>query len=98
MMAKKMEDKITKEKLEKYFSITEKALEIAKKSISKGREKEAKEVLDMVSAYLADSKYFEKQGNYVNAFAAINYAHGWLDTGSRLGVFDVKDNKLFVVR
>jgi len=93
-----MENQITKEKIEKYRKLTEKALEIAKKAISKGREKEAKEILDMVSAYLSDAKYFEKQGNYVNAFAAINYAHGWLDSGSKLGIFDVKDSRLFVIR
>jgi hypothetical protein len=34
----------------------------------------------------------------VTAFAALNYAHGWLDAGARLGLFDVgKDNVLFTV-
>ena len=93
-----MKDKITKEKIEKYFSITEKALEEAKKHINKKKKKDAKKILEMVSCYLADAKYFRKEGNYVNAFACINYAHGWLDSGSRLGIFNVKDNKLFVIK
>jgi len=93
-----MQNKITKAKLEKYFSITEKALNIARKKIKKTKEKQAKEIIDMAINYLNDAKYFEQQGDYVNAFAAINYAHGWLDTGSRLGIFNVKDSKLFVVR
>ena len=36
--------------------------------------------------------------DYVTAFAALNYAHGWLDAGARIGVFDVNhDSKLFTV-
>ena len=90
-------DKITKEKLEKYFSITERALKIAKKHIDKKKTKQAKEIIEMVSNYLSDAKYFQKQGNYINTFAAINYAHGWLDSGARLKIFKVKDNKLFTI-
>jgi len=101
-----MKDKTTNKKinlicerrLEKYFLVTEKALSIAKKKINKKREKEAKEIIDMVTNYLSDAKYFRQEGNYVNAFACINYAHGWLDSGSRLGIFNVKDSKLFVVK
>ena len=88
---------VCKARIDKYENLTEKALEIAKKSIAKGREKDASEIIEMVSCYLSDAKHFEKQGHYVNAFACVNYAHGWLDAGSRLGIFDVKDNKLFVV-
>jgi hypothetical protein len=89
---------ICERRLERYFSITEKALRIAGKSINPEKQQEAKEILEMVSCYLSDAKYFQKQGHYVNSFAAINYAHGWLDSGSRLGIFLVKDKKLFVVK
>ena len=91
------EDKITKEKLDKYRKITEKAFDIAKKSISKGKEKEAKEILIMVEAYLSDSKHFEKKNDLVNSFGAIYYAHGWLDCGARLKIFDVSDSSLFTI-
>lgn len=89
--------KITEQKLKKYFLITEKALAVAKKSIAKGKkeQKQGAEIINMVENYLSDAKYFEKQGNHVNAFAALNYAHGWLDAGARLKIFNVKDNKLF---
>ena len=93
-----MIDKIPKEKLNKYFKITEKALTKAKKSISKGKEKDAKEILEMASNYFSDSKHFQEKGDFVNAFAALNYAHGWLDSGARLEIFNVKDDKLFTVR
>ena len=89
--------KITKEIIEKYRKITEKAANMAKTSISKGREKEAKEIITMVEAYLSDSKHFEKQGDLINAFGAVYYAHGWLDAGARLKIFDVSDDKLFTI-
>ena len=37
-----------------------------------------------VDCYLKDSKHFQEKGDYVNAFGALNYAHGWLDSGARL--------------
>jgi uncharacterized protein len=91
-----MQDKISKDKIKKYRELTEKALGVAKKSVLK--KEESDEIIKMVSAYLSDSEYFEKEGDFVNAFAAINYAHGWLDSGARLGIFDVKDDKLFTIR
>jgi len=93
----KMQDKITMQKIEKYRNLTTKALKLAEKNIVKGKEQEAKEIIQMVSCYLKDSEYFEKQGHLVNAFACLNYAHGWLDAGARLKIFNVKDNKLFTI-
>ncbi|MDO8623422.1 MAG: DUF357 domain-containing protein [archaeon] len=93
-----MEDQITKEKLEKYFNLTEKALKEIKTKIIKRREKDAKEIIDMAENYLSDAGYFQKKGDFVNAFAAINYSHGWIDCGVRLGIFNVKDRKLFTIR
>lgn len=89
---------ITKEKLEKYFATTTKALEIIKKNVIKGKEKQAKEIINMVENYLSDAKHFEKKGDFVNTFAAINYSHGWIDSGVRLEIFNVDDNKLFTVK
>ena len=55
-----------------------------KKNIIKGREKQAKEIIDMAENYVSDAKHFEKKGHFVNAFGALNYAHGWIDAGVRL--------------
>ncbi len=93
-----MQDKITKEKLEKYFNLTATALKEVKKKIIRGKKKYAKEIIEMVENYLSDAKHFEKNGNWVDAFAALNYAHGWLDSGVRLDIFDVKDDRLFTVK
>jgi uncharacterized protein len=91
-------DRITKESLENYRKITEKAFDIVKKNIMKDKKEESKKIFEMVECYLSDSKHFEKQGDLVNSFGAIYYAHGWIDCGVRLGIFDVHDDKLFTVR
>jgi len=92
-----MDNEISKEKLAKYFDLTSRALGEVKGNVFAGREKDAKEIIDMVSNYLSDAKHFEGKGDFVDAFAALNYAHGWLDSGVRLKVFDVTDDKLFTV-
>ncbi len=89
---------ITKEKLERYFDLTSRALVQVKEHIFDGREKDAKEIIEMVENYLSDARHFEEKGDWVDAFGALNYAHGWLDCGVRLGVFDVDDDALFTVR
>jgi len=52
----------------------------------------------MVENYLSDARHFEKKEDFVNAFAALNYAHGWIDSGVRLEVFEVDDDKLFTIK
>jgi len=93
-----MQNKILLNKLNKYFRITSKALFIAKKNIIKGKESEAKEIIEMVTNYLSDAKHFQSKKDFVNSFAAINYAHGWLDAGVRLNVFNTKNNRLFTIK
>lgn len=93
-----MENTISQEKLNKYFNLTSTALEIVKKSIIQGKEAQAKEIIEMVENYLSDAKHFENKKDFINAFAALNYAHGWLDSGVRLDVFDVDDDKLFTIK
>ena len=93
-----MEDKITKQKIQKYKTLTQNALAIAKKSVIKGKENYSREIFDMVENYLSDAQHFEDKGDLVNAFAALNYAHGWLDSGVRLDIFKVEDDKLFTIK
>ncbi len=62
------------------------------------RDCQAKVVFDMARRYFEDAKHFKDKGDWVTAFAALNYAHGWLDAGARLGLFDVgHDSELFTV-
>ena len=88
---------ITEEKLKKYFSITEKAL--GKVKIHEKYKGEAEKILAMAQRYFDDAKYFyNEKKDLVTAFGALNYAHGWIDCGAHLGYFDVKDDKLFVLK
>ncbi len=92
-----MENEITVDKLNKYFKLTETALKEAAKNIFDKKKNEANEILEMVKNYVSDAHHFKDKDDFVNAFAALNYAHGWLDSGVRLRIFDVHDDKLFTV-
>ena len=91
---------ISQEHLEKYLKITDKAikkLKIAVPERSYLREL-ADDFLEMAESYTSDAKKLSKDGDLVNAFACINYAHGWLDCGARMGLFDVdEDDQLFTL-
>ncbi len=93
-----MENEITSKKIQKYKTLTKKALDIAKNSVIKRKETYAQEIFEMVENYISDAEHFENKKDLVNAFAALNYAHGWIDAGVRLDIFDVGDNKLFTIK
>jgi len=88
---------ITKEKLKAYFSITKEALDMVKGKLDSERKDLAEDFLDMASRYYRDAEHFYEKEDYVNAFAALNYAHGWLDAGARSRLFLVNDSRLFTV-
>lgn len=95
-----MQDRISQEKIAKYLDTTKRALDKLKvaapaRSFNK---KMADSFLEMANAYYSDAKHFHGKGDYVNAFACVNYAHGWLDAGARIGLFEVgEDDKLFTL-
>jgi len=93
-----MDSNVPEERLERYFALTREALAMAKKAPkADGREDEAATVLDMAQRYYDDASHFRKHGREVDAFACLNYAHGWLDCGARLGLYKVNDSRLFTV-
>lgn len=58
----------------------------------------ADDFLRMARSYYEDALHFQEIGDKVNAFASVNYAHGWLDCGARIGLFDVGgDDQLFTL-
>jgi hypothetical protein len=95
-----MQDTISSEKLEKYLDTTKRALDklkIATPPRSFGR-RMAEDFLTMATSYYNDALHFRSIGDFINAFASVNYAHGWLDCGARIGLFDVgEDDKLFTL-
>ncbi|MCJ2533143.1 MAG: DUF357 domain-containing protein [Candidatus Thermoplasmatota archaeon] len=93
-------DTITIERVEKYIALTSDALiklRIAAPDRSFNR-KLAEDFLTMARSYFEDAKEFARKGDLTNAFACVNYAHGWLDSGARIGLFDVGgDDQLFTL-
>jgi hypothetical protein len=91
---------ITAAKIERYLETTRRALDKVK-IIAPPRSfaaRIAENFLDMARRYHQDAVHFRSKGDVVNAFATVNYAHGWLDAGARLGVFDVgQDDILFTL-
>lgn len=95
-----MRDRISEDHLKRYLDLTGKALErlsVAAPTRSFGR-RLAEDFLEMANSYYSDAKHFMENQDFVNAFACINYSHGWLDCGARLGLFDVGgDDQLFTL-
>ena len=91
---------ITDEKMAKYLDITTKArkkLKIASPVRSFDR-RLAIHFLDTSESYFKEAVDYRKENDYVRAFAAVNYAHAWLDGGARIGLFDVEeDDVLFTL-
>ena len=89
-----------RELVEKDIALTEKAL--AKAAIAPPQRshlrKIAEDFVEMARAYYEDAKHFREKGELEKALANVNYAHGWLDAGARLGLFDVGgDDQLFTL-
>ena len=88
---------VDKEKLERSFQVTERALDEARKSPENIDldDDTRKHLIDNIERYVKDARHFEQQGDIVSAFAALNYAHGLLDAGVLIGLFDVDNDELF---
>ncbi|MEM0155579.1 MAG: DUF357 domain-containing protein [Thermoplasmataceae archaeon] len=89
-----------REKVEKYIRMEEEAL--SKLRISSPKNSFAGEMgsnfMEMIMSYFSDAKHFYSEGNYIDAFAALNYSYGWIDSGVRIGIFDGgEDNRLFTL-
>ena len=60
--------------------------------------KVAEDFLGMARAYFDDARHFRERGELEKALANVNYAHGWLDAGARIGLFEVGgDDQLFTL-
>ena len=81
-------DSLTDERLEREFKVTEKALNGIKFD---NNNKNALKFLDTAKRYYEDAKYFKNKGDKASAFGALNYAHGWLDAGKSIGLFEEKN-------
>lgn len=91
---------LTEAKVRTYLDTTRRGLEKAKHA-SPTRSflrKAGDDFRHMAESYYKDGLAFLEKSDLVNAFACANYAHGWLDAGARLGLFDVGgDDQLFTL-
>ena len=95
-----MQNTVTEEKIDRYLDITKRALDKLKLAAPERsfNRRLAEDFLYMAVSYYNDAKHFREDGDLVTAFAAVNYAHGWLDCGARIGLFDVGgDDVLFTL-
>jgi hypothetical protein len=49
-------------------------------------------MLRMCDDYSSDARHFLKSGKLVDSFAAINYAHAWIDAAVKIGLLDGHDD------
>jgi uncharacterized protein len=86
--------------VEKDLALTERALAKAKPAPPSRSHlrRIAEDFLSMARAYHQDARHFRDVGDLGSALANVNYAHGWLDAGARIGLFDVgEDDQLFTL-
>ncbi len=89
-----------KEKVARYQSLTESALQKISVSALEGTKEHtiALDYLTMCNNYFNDALHFKEQGDLLLSLAAFSYAHAWLDAGVRAGILDGKDDdKLFTL-
>lgn len=89
-----------KTRVEKYIQIEEEALSklrtVSPQNSFAGTM--AENFMEMINSYFSDAKHFYSKGDYLNAFAALNYSYGWIDSGIRIGIFDGgEDHRLFTL-
>ncbi len=89
------EGTILKERVLKYLDTTKRALEAIEVKVPENSHLKdiCQDFLNMANSYYSDATHFYDKGEFVDAFACVNYAHGWLDAGARMGLFYIKGEK-----
>lgn len=87
---------VTEEQVRKYIDVEQRALDKLKitppeNSFLIGF---ANDAMIMIKSYFSDAKHFLETGDLTNAFAALNYSYGWIDSLVRLGIFDGGDDHI----
>lgn len=53
------------------------------------------EFIDIIEKYIDNAENFFKKEDLIESFISLSYAHGWLDAGGKVGIFDLSDLRLF---
>ena len=83
-------ERVTRERVEKYLDITNRARKKATSLCSEGSldAQRLSIMMRMADDYASDAAHFLSIGDHVRAFGAINYAHAWVDAGVKIGLLD----------
>lgn len=76
-----MNDKITKQEIEKWLNKMEKKLENVKPKNDQG-----KEFFENINAYVYDCRHFMENEDYVRSFEAIIWAWAWFEIGEKFRI------------
>ena len=93
-------ERVTRERVEKYLDITNRARKKATSLCSEGSldAQRLSIMMRMADDYASDAAHFLSIGDHVRAFGAINYAHAWIDAGVKLRLLDGhNDDHLFTL-
>ena len=91
---------VTDAKIERYLDISKRAMDkISPVSPARSFNKRLTESFsETIDTRYAEAVKLKESGDNTSAFATVNYAHGWIDCGARIGIFDVNgDDQLFTL-
>ena len=81
---------VSEERLDRYLALTTRARAesspLAEADSDAGRQLAI--LMRMADDYSSDASHFKEIGDYVRSFAAINYAHAWIDAAVKLRLLD----------
>ena len=91
---------VDEERLDHYLALTARAgadsTPLVAADSDAGRQLQV--LLRMADDYSSDATHFKEKGDYVRSFAAINYAHAWIDAAVKLRLLDGHgDDELFTL-
>ena len=99
-MNEEINDKVTKNLVEKYLNLTKRARDKISSFDEQTDEQKnmTSKLLSMADDYISDANHFFKNSDYVRSYGAINYAHAWIDACVKLELMDGKgDDELFTL-
>lgn len=83
-------DVVSEDEMGRRMSITCDAVDSVRVTAPRGSQfgRLAESFLEMMRCYRSDAEYFKGCGDYVTGYAAICYAHAWIDCGCALGLLE----------
>ena len=91
---------VDEERLDRYLALTARARAKSTPLVESdsGAGRQLAILMRMADDYTTDASHFKEKGDYVRSFAAINYAHAWIDAAVKLRLLDGHgDDELFTL-